>query len=203
LRRIEEAINTLQEGIRCYPTNAQLHFYLIQRLPQVGKIQEAISAAETALTLLPNEYVFKIIKNLIIPIVYNTSEEISFYRQRFIQGLQNLIQQTSLETPEEKTNALKGISCVANFYLVYQLTMIEMCSTSMEIWFIKLQQLIIPNGLNLCQCLHFRRIKKFVLAIFQLISMLIVEPIGYWGGCATAIAKILKSTVITLEMTQI
>jgi glycosyltransferase involved in cell wall biosynthesis len=107
LRRIEEAINTLQEGVRCYPTNAQLHFYLIQRLQKSGKIQEAISAAETALNLLPNEYVFKIIKNLIIPIVYNTSDEISFYRQRFIQGLQNLIQQTSLETPEEKTMALK------------------------------------------------------------------------------------------------
>jgi len=120
LRRIEEAINTLQEGVRCYPTNAQLHFYLIQRLQKRGKIQEAISAAATALNLLPNEYVFKIIKNLIIPIVYNTSTEISFYRQRFIQGLENLIHQTSLETLEEKRRALIGISCVTNFYLVYQ-----------------------------------------------------------------------------------
>jgi predicted O-linked N-acetylglucosamine transferase (SPINDLY family)/glycosyltransferase involved in cell wall biosynthesis len=120
LYRIEEAINTLKEGICYYPTNHQLYFYLIQRLQQAGKIQEAISLAETASQLLPDEYVFKIIKNLIIPIVYNTSEEISFYRQRFIQGLENLIQQTSLETHEEKINALRGISCVTNFYLVYQ-----------------------------------------------------------------------------------
>ena len=120
LHRIEEAIHTLQEGIRCYQTNAKLHFYLIQRLQESGKIQEAISAAETASNILQNEYVFKILNNLIVPIVYNTAEEISFHRQRFVQGLENLIQQTSLETPKEKTNALRGISCVTNFYLVYQ-----------------------------------------------------------------------------------
>lgn len=120
LHRIEESISTLQEGIRSYPRNAQLHFYLIQSLQQSGKTKDAISAAETASELLPDEYVFKILKNLIVPIIYTTPEEIPFYRNQFVQGLQDLIQQTSLKTHEEKINALTGISCVTNFYLVYQ-----------------------------------------------------------------------------------
>ncbi len=120
LNRIEEAITTLQAGINYSKKDAQLHFQLIQFLHKNGKIKEAISAAEAASQLLPNEYVFKILKNLIVPIVYTKADEISFYRQRFVQGLQELIQKTSLETLEEKTNALTGISCVTNFYLVYQ-----------------------------------------------------------------------------------
>ena len=120
LNRVEEAINTLQEGILIHPTAGKLHFYLIKILQENARIKEAISSAEMASRLLPNEYVFKIFNNLILPTVYNTPEEISFYRQRFIQGLQNLIQQTSLETPEDQKNALAGISSVTNFHLAYQ-----------------------------------------------------------------------------------
>ncbi|MBD1925183.1 tetratricopeptide repeat protein [Trichocoleus sp. FACHB-90] len=120
LNRVEEAINTLQEGIDIYPESGRLHFYLIKILQQNARIKEAISSADRASRLLPNEYVFKIFNNLILPTVYNTPEEISFYRQRFTQGLQNLIQQTSLETPEDKKNALAGIGCVTNFHLAYQ-----------------------------------------------------------------------------------
>jgi predicted O-linked N-acetylglucosamine transferase (SPINDLY family) len=120
LNRLEEAINVLQEGICFHPTTGKLHFYLIKLLQQSGRIQEAISSAEKAAQLLPNEYVFKIFKNLILPTVYNNPDEISFYRQRFIQGLQNLIQETSLENPEYKKNALAGIGCVTNFFLAYQ-----------------------------------------------------------------------------------
>ncbi len=118
--RIEDAINTLREGISYYPTAGNLHFYLIKLLQQYGRIQEAISAAKTASNILPHEYIFKIFDNLILPPSYNTPEEISFYRQRFTLGLQNLIQQTSLEPPEDKKNALAGIGCVTNFYLAYQ-----------------------------------------------------------------------------------
>lgn len=120
LNRVEEAISTLQEGIRCHPKSGMLHFYLITILQQSGRAQEAISSAETASNILPNEYVFKILQNLMLPPVYNSQEEISFYRKRFIQGLQNLIKQTSLETPEDKKNALTGIGCVTNFFLAYQ-----------------------------------------------------------------------------------
>ena len=52
--------------------------------------------------------------------MYDNEEEINLYRQRFIQGLQNLIAQTSLKTPEERHSALAGIGRLTNFYLSYQ-----------------------------------------------------------------------------------
>ncbi|HAJ60982.1 MAG TPA: glycosyl transferase family 1 [Cyanobacteria bacterium UBA8543] len=116
----EKSVITLKNGINFYKKSAILHFYLIQSLQLTGKAQEAISAAETASHLLPDEYVFKILKNLIVPIVYDKFDEISFYRQRFVKGLKKLVEQTSLATPEESIKALQGVSRVTNFYLVYQ-----------------------------------------------------------------------------------
>ena len=116
----EKACGTLKEGIRHYPTDGSLHFSLILNLQTQGRIQEAIACANTASSLLPNDYTFKILKNLLLPIIYDTPEEIDFYRQRFTSGLPNLIQQTSLETPEERENALAGIGRFTNFYLSYQ-----------------------------------------------------------------------------------
>lgn len=69
---------------------------------------------------MPNDYTFKILKHLLIPRYYNSHEEIGFYRQQFKQGLQNLIRETSLETPEAKKEALAGIGRITNFYLSYQ-----------------------------------------------------------------------------------
>lgn len=59
-------------------------------------------------------------KNLILPIIYNNEDEISYHQQRFINGLENLIKQTSLNTPEAKKSALAGIGRWTNFYLPYQ-----------------------------------------------------------------------------------
>lgn len=120
LNLLNEAFSTLREGIRLYPKDARLHFSLIVNLQGSGRIQEAISSADTAASLLPNDYTFKILKNLLVPIVYETQDEIDFYRQRFTRGLQNLIQQTSLETTEEQMEALSGIGRLTNFYISYQ-----------------------------------------------------------------------------------
>ncbi len=120
LRREGEAIAILQEGVRLYPTAAPLQFSLIIKLLYSGRTAEAVSSAETASRLLPDDYTFKMLKNLIVPMVYDTPEEIGFYRDRFERGLQNLIQETSLESPEERESAFLGISRLTNFYLAYQ-----------------------------------------------------------------------------------
>jgi predicted O-linked N-acetylglucosamine transferase (SPINDLY family) len=93
---------------------------LIINLQRNGRIQEAIASANAASDSLPKDYSFQIIKNLIVPTLYDSKEDIIFYRQRFITGLENLIQQTSLETLEQQKNALTGISCLTNFYLSFQ-----------------------------------------------------------------------------------
>lgn len=116
----EQALSILQEGIQRYQTVGNFFFSVIVNLQRSGHIQEAIASAETASDLLPNDYTFKLLKHLLLPIVYDTVDEIKVYRQRFIKGLQNLSEQTCLETPEERKNALAGLGCFTNFYLSYQ-----------------------------------------------------------------------------------
>lgn len=120
LNLYEKALSTLQEGLKIHPTDGNLHFALIFIFQTQGRIQEAILSANTASNILPHDYTFKILSNLLLPIIYNTQDEINFYRQQFTQGLKALIQQTSLETPEQQKNALLGISRFTNFYLGHQ-----------------------------------------------------------------------------------
>lgn len=120
LNLLDEYFQTLQQGIQLYPTDARLHFTLIIDLRRNGRIEEAIYSAENAAKCLPDDYTFQILKYLTIPSVYDHQEEINFYRQRFVEGLQDLIQQTSLKTFEERNSALAGIGRLTNFYLSYQ-----------------------------------------------------------------------------------
>ncbi|PSB13893.1 glycosyl transferase family 1 [filamentous cyanobacterium Phorm 46] len=120
LNRIEDAIAILEQGIRHYPTAGQLHFHLVKICQQNGRTQQAISSAEIAAQILPNEYVFQLLKHLTLPIVYDTLDDIQFYKARFVQELDKLIQQTSLQTPESKINTFRGFSSFTNFYLAYQ-----------------------------------------------------------------------------------
>ena len=120
LNRIEDAIAILEQGIRNYPTAGQLHFQLVKICQQNGCTQQAISIAEIAAQILPNEYVFQLLKHLTLPIVYDTSDQIQFYKERFVRELDKLIQQTSLQTPESKINAFLGFRSFTNFYLAYQ-----------------------------------------------------------------------------------
>ncbi|MEG3845577.1 O-linked N-acetylglucosamine transferase, SPINDLY family protein [Microcoleus sp. herbarium19] len=120
LNRIEDAIAILEQGIRHYSTAGKLHFQLIKVCQQNGRTQQAIASAETATQLLPNEYVFQLLKHLTLPVVYDTFDEIQFYKERFFRELEKLIHKTSLKTPQDKVNAFLGFSSITNFYLAYQ-----------------------------------------------------------------------------------
>ncbi|MCC5606697.1 tetratricopeptide repeat protein [Nostoc sp. CHAB 5834] len=120
LNLLDQYFNTIQQGIKFYPTDGRLHFSLIIDLRRNGRIQEAILSAENAAKSLPDDYTFQILKYLTVPSIYENQEEINFYRQRYTQGLQYLIQHTSLKTTEEQNSALAGIGRLTNFYLSYQ-----------------------------------------------------------------------------------
>ncbi|MEG4573207.1 tetratricopeptide repeat protein [Microcoleus sp. N3A4] len=116
----DEALKVYEESTRLYPKEGNLYFFWILALQKIGRIQEAIAVASEASKLLPHALYLKREAELLLPVIYENSEEIEFYRQRFAQGLQNLSQQISLETPEAKQNALHGISYSQNFFLQYQ-----------------------------------------------------------------------------------
>jgi predicted O-linked N-acetylglucosamine transferase (SPINDLY family) len=120
INQISAAIAILEHGLRYYRTAGQLHFELIKICQQTGQTKKAISNAEIAAEILPNEYVFKLFSHLTLPIIYNSLREIQTYRKRFVRELESLIQQTSLKTPQEKINAFFGLQSFTNFYLAYQ-----------------------------------------------------------------------------------
>jgi len=111
---------TLEKGIQAHPGEASLHFALIVDLQRAGQIEKALATAERASNSFPQDYTFTLFKHLLLPAIYHRPEEILPNRQRFSQGLQQLIASTRLETETEKQSALAGISRVTNFYLAYQ-----------------------------------------------------------------------------------
>jgi predicted O-linked N-acetylglucosamine transferase (SPINDLY family)/glycogen synthase/predicted O-methyltransferase YrrM len=116
----EDASSILQQGIQLYETPGNFYFTATINLQLNNYIDEAIYCANAASQVLPIDYTFQLLKNLLLPIIYKNPDEISIHRQRFIEGLQELIEQTNLETPEDQKNTLAGISRFTNFYLSYQ-----------------------------------------------------------------------------------
>uniref|UniRef100_A0A0C1QXT0 protein O-GlcNAc transferase n=1 Tax=Tolypothrix bouteillei VB521301 TaxID=1479485 RepID=A0A0C1QXT0_9CYAN len=116
----EEVLKTYKEGIQLYPKSPELYLSLSLALQEFGRTEEAIVVVSEASQLLPHITILQLEKQRILPILYDTEEEVNFYRQRFAQGLEELIQQTSLDTPEARQNALIGVGSRTNFYLQYQ-----------------------------------------------------------------------------------
>lgn len=120
LNQYEEAIKVYQKSVSQYPGDPNTYFNWISTLQEAGQTQEAISLASETSKRFPEHLFLKREEQLILPIIYDRQEEIHFYRQRFTEGLEDLINQTSLDTLEARKNALIGISKRLNFYLQYQ-----------------------------------------------------------------------------------
>ncbi|MGA7932764.1 MAG: tetratricopeptide repeat protein, partial [Kovacikia sp.] len=85
-----------------------------------GLTQQAIQCVERASLICPEDYFLRIASSLVLPAIYQTPEEMTFYRQRYLQGYDTLMQW--VEDAAEKAEAF-NITCVENFmnfYLCYQ-----------------------------------------------------------------------------------
>jgi predicted O-linked N-acetylglucosamine transferase (SPINDLY family) len=121
LNQEEESLSILQEGINRYPDETGFYGLMIQFLNESGRIQEAIASATEASLTHPDDLFIYILNQLFLPSFYESYEQIEFYRHKFIQGLQNVINETKLDTPEARKKALSATSFIpANFYLSYQ-----------------------------------------------------------------------------------
>lgn len=120
LAEYEKAIKTYRKAIKLYPEVAELYFGLIGVLGETGNPHEVIEIAETASKLFPDQSLFKFIYHLTLPVIYNNYQEIEYYRTRYSEELTKLIKTIPLKTPEDKKNALAGISQHSNFFLAAQ-----------------------------------------------------------------------------------
>ncbi|MCW6036662.1 glycosyl transferase family 1 [Spirulina subsalsa FACHB-351] len=120
LEQLDALTATIEQGINYYPEAGHLYFLLITDLRRRGKVEQALPWVEKATEKLPCDYTFQLLKHLIVPALYHTTEEIEFYRERFSKGLDNLMKQTQLNSPEDRNIALRGICSLTNFYLSFQ-----------------------------------------------------------------------------------
>jgi predicted O-linked N-acetylglucosamine transferase (SPINDLY family) len=118
--QIEATIEVLQTALNYFPDEPNIYFNLMLVWRNFGNAKKAISIAERGLKLSPNYLPFQLENARILPILYESQEEIDYYRQRFIKALDRAINNTSINSDEDKKNALKALSINTNFYLQYQ-----------------------------------------------------------------------------------
>ncbi|WP_293125033.1 tetratricopeptide repeat protein [Microcoleus sp. bin38.metabat.b11b12b14.051] len=120
LEEYAAAIQVCREAIELFPADASLYRKLVSALLASGRTSEAILIATQASSLFPEDSFFNPGQYLILPVIYESVEEIAVYRDRFETGIKLLIQQTSLDTDEGKQKALTIIGQHTNFFLAYQ-----------------------------------------------------------------------------------
>lgn len=118
--QMQGAIETLHNGISYCPQTEELYFWLIIRLKQSHKYVEARNFAQQVTDKFPENYIFKILSHLMLPEIYQTPDEIDTYRTWFQDGLEKLIQEITMNSPDEEKKALTGIRNHTNFFLAYQ-----------------------------------------------------------------------------------
>jgi protein O-GlcNAc transferase len=116
----EAAIAILADGIKHCDFHARLRLSYIHLLAQCNRTREAIAAAHEASLLLPQEFLWKVKEACLLPIIYQSPEEVDRYRRRFTEGLLRLSGELRLDTPDEKRGALSAIGNHVNVHLGYQ-----------------------------------------------------------------------------------
>lgn len=118
--QLEEALAILRRGVaRCAPSPF-LYEYFIKRLEKWNKTEEAIAAARDAVRLFPNNTFFQPREALLLPVLYDSNEQIARYRRRFTEGLHKLNEQLRLDTPASRRDAFEATAKHVNFFLPYQ-----------------------------------------------------------------------------------
>ena len=72
------------------------------------------------MTLFPDDLIFRLREALILPIFYDSREQVDFYRRRFTENLNKIVAEVPLDAPAERQRALSAIGRSSNKYLPYQ-----------------------------------------------------------------------------------
>ncbi|WP_019501407.1 tetratricopeptide repeat protein [Pseudanabaena sp. PCC 6802] len=122
--RLDEAIACYQNTLRTQPQHVEAWENMGNAMYLQGMAEAAIDCYQQVLTLdsdRPNAYRKY---RLTLPIMYDTAEQIEYWRQRFTQGLTDFSRQIDIKletgTEVDKLWALDSIKVDTNFYLPYQ-----------------------------------------------------------------------------------
>lgn len=119
--QFEEAAACLQQALILNPDHPEGNHDLGLALANQNMMEEAVGYFQKASQLKPDFVESYWQSQLVLPILYDTQQQISLWRQRFCRGLNNIIQRTSLDTPYTRKLALTPLEKTSfTFYLGYQ-----------------------------------------------------------------------------------
>ena len=121
IKKEQQADKIYRAGLAKYPKDFNLNFLLISNLQKnIGDIEGAIQAAQIAINNNPDNLKLKFENQRLLPLIYQTSEEIDIYRSRFTRELEKLTEAIKLDNIEEKISAKEALGHHTNFFLAYQ-----------------------------------------------------------------------------------
>jgi predicted O-linked N-acetylglucosamine transferase (SPINDLY family) len=115
----ELAAEVCRQALEHFPGYEPLHMFRITALQNAGQTIGAIQAAQEAGQEFSDNIPWQFEQWRTFPILYDSPVEIDTYRERFSQGLEELVQQP-LDTAAARQAALLGLWWRTNFYLQYQ-----------------------------------------------------------------------------------
>jgi predicted O-linked N-acetylglucosamine transferase (SPINDLY family) len=125
LRRSEEAIPLLgallenPDPAAGIPL-AEVHFYLGMAHREQGEHGPALAHLEKAVALDPNLVQARWLYHLYLPAIYQDEQKLHSFRSRFVEHLDRLIEETPLDTQEQRQLAFLGSSWGTPHHLQYQ-----------------------------------------------------------------------------------
>ena len=118
--RLEEAVHCYRQALAVQPAMAEAHYNMGIARQLAGQFQTAQTHYQEALKHDPTYAPAKWLHLLSLPIIYDHSDEIPMHRRRFARNLDLLIQETSLDSSEDRKRALAGVASTTHFFLQYQ-----------------------------------------------------------------------------------
>ncbi len=87
---------------------------------QCGLTEQVIQCAQRAAQLRSEDAFLQILPDLVLPILYQSTEEIAFYRQRYLEGCNRLSRQIEEARSQGKSINFQALENFTNFYISYQ-----------------------------------------------------------------------------------
>lgn len=108
------------QAVQIEPCMTLAHYYRANMLRIQGQTKMASASYDKALACDPTLVEAEWNKQRLLPIIFESEEQIQESRQAYSYGLEKLAQSLNLDTTSGKRQALKGLNTSTNFYLQYQ-----------------------------------------------------------------------------------
>ena len=113
LGKSNDAMASHQRALEINPDNAEAHNNLGNALRDIGRIDDALAAYQRALTLQPHNLQHAIHAHLLLPIIPDTPDALTVWRERYQAGIAAL-----MDAPGALKEPDKGMDS-SSFYLAY------------------------------------------------------------------------------------